>query len=28
LTLEVKAVEEKGSLFTQLFGRAPQLVLP
>lgn len=28
LTLEVKAVEEKGSLFTQLFGRVPRLVLP
>lgn len=28
LTLEAKAVEEKGSLFAQLFGRAPHLVVP
>lgn len=27
LTLEAKAVEEKGALFTQLFGRTPRLVL-
>jgi exopolyphosphatase/guanosine-5'-triphosphate,3'-diphosphate pyrophosphatase len=27
LTLEAKAVEEKGSLFAQLFGRAPRLVV-
>ena len=28
LTLEAKAVEEKGSLFAQLFGRPPHLVVP
>lgn len=28
LTLEAKAVEEKGTLFTQLFGRPPRLVVP
>jgi exopolyphosphatase/guanosine-5'-triphosphate,3'-diphosphate pyrophosphatase len=28
LTLEAKAVEEKGALFGQLFGRPPRLVLP
>ncbi len=28
LTLEAKAVEEKGSLFAQLFGKAPRLIVP
>jgi exopolyphosphatase/guanosine-5'-triphosphate,3'-diphosphate pyrophosphatase len=28
LTLEVKAVDEKGTLFAQLFGRPPRLVVP
>ena len=28
LTLEAKAIVEKGALFAQLFGRQPRLVLP